>query len=205
LLRWYNKAPDRPVWIKSTRFPPGKEGNADVDDPKEMLDQLEAALADLKQQYELFFSGKRRSEPMQERKGLETKLLVWSRRAIVNNSDQLRFNNISGRFWAYANLWTRTARDLEEGRLRRDPSGTVARGGEERKEPVDREHLERVTSELLEARRSCGVGGDASEGPALRDTLYARALDISSSAGGKKVEFRVTVEDGKPKIKAVLR
>ena len=176
-----------------------------MDDAKAMLDQLEAALADLKHQYDLFFGGKRRGEPTKERKELETKLLVWSRRSIVNNTDQLRFHNLSGRFWAYANLWTRTVRDLEEGRLRRVPAGAAGRGGEGPSVPVDREHLERVTAELLEARRSCGIGGDASEGSALRDTLYARALEISSSAGGKKVEFRVSVEDGKPKIKAVVR
>ncbi len=98
-----------------------------MDDAKAMLDQLEAALADLKHQYDLFFSGKRRGEPTKERKGIETKLLSWSRRAIVNNTDQLRFNNLSGRFWAYANLWSRTVRDLEEGRVRRDPAGAVGR------------------------------------------------------------------------------
>src|SRR5512139_1221967 len=106
-----------------------------------MLDRLESALADLKHQYDLFFSGKRRGEPMKERKGLETKLLVLSRRAIVNNTDQLRFNNLSGRYWAFANLWSRTLRDLEEGRLRRDSVGAVTRACTEPKDPVDREHL----------------------------------------------------------------
>jgi hypothetical protein len=96
-------------------------------------------------------------------------------------------------------------RDLEEGRLRRDSAGSVSRRAAGPSVPVDREHLERVAAELISARRSCGVGGDESEGPALRDTLYARALEISSSAGGKRVEFRVSVEDGKPKVKAVLR
>ena len=33
---------------------------ADASDARELLDQLEAALADLKHQYDLFFSGKRR-------------------------------------------------------------------------------------------------------------------------------------------------
>lgn len=176
-----------------------------MDDAKAMLDQLESALADLKYQYDLFFGGKRRGEPMRERKGLEAKLLAWSRRSIVNNSDQMRFNNLSGRFWSYANLWTRMVRDLEEGRLRREPSGTAARTAAGTKEPVDRDHVERVAEELLAARRSLGIGGDASEAAALRDTLYAKALEISSSAGGKKVEFRVALEDGKPKIKAVVR
>ena len=176
-----------------------------MDDAKEILDRLEAALADLKHQYDLFFSGKRRSEPMKERKGIETKLLSLSRRAIVNNTDQLRFNNISGRYWTYANLWTRTVRDLEEGRIHRDTGGSVKRGPRKRVEPVDRENIDRVVDALLEARRSCGLDGDPSDIPTLRETLYARALEISSSAGGKKVEFRVTVEEGKPKIKAVLR
>jgi hypothetical protein len=176
-----------------------------VDDANELLDQLEAALVDLKHQYDLFFGGKRRGEPTKERKALETRLLVLSRRTIVNNTDQLRFTNLSGRYWAFANLWTRTVRDLEEGRLRRDAAGTVSRGGPSPTEPVDREHLDRVAAELAEARRSCGLGGDESEVTALKDTLYARALEISSSAGGKKVEFRVSVEEGKPKIRAVLR
>ena len=58
---------------------------------------------------------------------------------------------------------------------------------------------------LLEARRSCGLAGGPSDIPSLREMLYARALEISASAGGKRVEFLVSVEEGKPKVKAVLR
>ena len=133
------------------------------------------------------------------------KLLAGSRRSIVGNADQLRFNNLSGRYWAFANLWTRTLRDLEEGRMHRDAGGTVKRGAKVRRDPVDREHVDRAAEALLEARRSCGLPGDPSDIPSLRDTLYARALEISASAGGKKVEFLVSVEGGKPKVKAVLR
>ncbi len=39
----------------------------------------------------------------------------------------------------------------------------------------------------------------------IRQTLSARAEEIAQKAGGKKVEFRVSVEGGKPKIKAVMR
>jgi len=176
-----------------------------ADESKEMLDRMELDLVTLKHEYDLFLNGKRRAEPMKERKELETKLLVGSRRAIVGNADQLRFNNLSGRYWTYANLWTRTVRDLEEGRMHRDSGGSVRRTSGERKEPVDREHLDRAAEALLEARRSCGLPGDPSDIPSIRDTLYARALEISASAGGKKVEFLVSVEEGKPKVKAVLR
>ena len=124
---------------------------------------------------------------------------------IVGNADQLRFNILSGRYWAYANLWTRTVRDLEEGRMRRDSGGFVRRVVGERGDPVDREHVDRAAESLLEARRSCGLPGGPADIPSLREMLYARALEISASAGGKKVEFLVSVEGGKPKGKAVLR
>jgi hypothetical protein len=170
-----------------------------------MLARLEQELLALKHEYDLFFNGKRRAEPMKERRELETKLLVGSRRAIVGNADQLRFNNLSGRYWTYANLWTRTVRDLEEGRMHRDPGGNVRRAAGERTEPVDREHVDRAAEALLEARRSCGMPGGPADIPSLREKLYARALEISASAGGKKVEFVVSVEGGKPKVKAVVR
>jgi hypothetical protein len=186
-------------------FSRGGKGTTVADDSKEMLDRLERDLVALKHEYDLFFNGKRRAEPMKDRKELEAKLLVGSRRAIVGNADQLRFNNLSGRYWAYANLWTRTLRDLEEGRMRRDSGGNVRRVSGERKEPVDREHVDRTAEALMEARRSCGLAGGPADIPSLRETLYARALEISASGGGKKVEFVVSVEEGKPKVKAVLR
>jgi hypothetical protein len=186
-------------------FPGRGKGTSVADELKEMLDRLERDLGALKHEYDLFFNGKRRSEPMKERKELEAKFLVGSRRTIVGNADQLRFNNLSGRYWTYGNLWTRTVRDLEEGRMRRDSGGTVRRVIGKRKEPVDREHVDRAAEALLEARRSCGLAGGPSDLPSLRDSLYTRALEISGSAGGKKVEFLVSVEDGKPKVKAVVR
>ncbi len=176
-----------------------------MDDLKAALDRMEADLVDLKYQYDVFFQGKRRGEPMKERKDLESRIVTLSRRAITNNSDQLRFSNLQGKYWAFAHLWTRILRDLEEGRARRDAAGAITRLGKAPEPPVDREHIEQVAEQLLAARRACGVGGDPAEIAALRDTLYARAREISASAGGKKVEFRVSVEEGKPKVKAVLR
>ncbi|MBE0603120.1 MAG: hypothetical protein IH611_05770 [Deltaproteobacteria bacterium] len=183
-----------------------------MDDLKSMLDRLDADLVELKLQYDLFFQGGRRGEPTKERKDIETRILALSRRSIINSSDQLRFSNIQGRYWSFVNLWARIVRDLEEGRLRRDKTGGLTRQGTERipaggpaaPAPFDGGHIDRAAQELLEARRSCGLGGDPAELAALRETLQSRAKEISASSGGKKVEFRVSVEDGKPKVKATL-
>ena len=92
-----------------------------------MLDRLEADLAALKNQYDLFFQGGRRGEPSKERKELEFRLLALSRRSLVNSSDQLRFSNLQGKYWSFVNLWARIVRDFEEGRLRRDKTGALTR------------------------------------------------------------------------------
>ena len=177
-----------------------------MDDLKITLDRMAADLDALKHQYDLFFQGGRRSEPMKERRELESRILVLSRRSIVNGADQLRFSNLQGKYWSFANLWSRTVRDLEEGRLRRDAVGAIARPEPEKKEPADAGHIDRVARELLEARRSCGLAaGDPAELAALRERLVSRAREISANSGGKDVEFRVSVENGKPKIKATLR
>jgi hypothetical protein len=205
-----------------------------LDDLKITLDRLESELAALKGHYDLFFQGGRRGEPTRERKELEGRILALSRRSIVNSSDQFRFSNLQGKYWSYVNLWARIVRDFEEGRLRRDktgaltrvgtekgagagteagggagpaagtPQGTAAAAGAESADPFDADRIERAARELLEARRSCGMAADPSELAALRDSLASRAREISASAGGKKVEFHVSVEDGKPKIKARL-
>jgi hypothetical protein len=186
-------------------FVRGGKGTAVADDSKGMLDRMERDLAALKHEYDLFFIGKRRTEPMRERRDLETTFLVGSRRAIVGNADQLRFNNLSGRYWAFANLWTRMVRELEEGRTRRDSGGTVRRATTVEREPAGLAEIDRAAEALLEARRSCGIPCDPSDVRSIRETLRARALEISASAGGKRVEFVVSVEGGKPKVKAVVR
>jgi hypothetical protein len=206
-----------------------------LDDLKAALDRLEADLAALKGQYDLFFQGGRRGEPTKERKELEARILALSRRSIVNSSDQLRFANLQGKYWSFVNLWARIVRDFEEGRLRRDRTGALTRVGAEKSaggatapgaattpgpgaaspgpgpapsaakpEAFDAGHIDRVARELLEARRNCGLGGDPAELAALRETLASRAREISASSGGKRVEFHVSVEEGKPKVKATL-
>ena len=200
-----------------------------MDDLKNSLGQLEAELVELKNQYDFFFQGGRRGEPTRERKELESKLLALSRRAMVKSSDQHRFSNLQGKFWSHVNLWARIVRDFEEGRIRRDKTGALTRVGVGQSmeiksaEPkptapdtgpktaattpaptANTEHLDLAAKELLEARKKCGMQADPSELASLRNALELRAKELSASAGGKKVEFHVTVEEGKPKIKARL-
>jgi hypothetical protein len=175
-------------------------------DMKEMLDRIEAEIAGVKRQYDLFFQGIRRSEPSDKRREVEETVRRMGQRKIVNSNDQFRFHSLQSRFYSLSNLWVRMVRDLEEGRMKRDTSGTLVRGASPPPDPVDPAHIDQVIAELVEARRACGLpAGEEKDLSETREALLARAREISGKSGAKKVEFRVRVEEGKPKVKAVVR
>jgi hypothetical protein len=174
-------------------------------DIKELLDRIEAKIAEVRRQYDLFFQGTRRSEPADKRREIEEAVRRMGQRKIINTNDQFRFNNLQCRFYSHVNLWARMVRDMEEGRLTRDASGTLVRGGSPPQDPVDPSHMNQVIADLFEARKACGLPAGEEDLSATREALQARAREIAGKSGGRKVEFRVSVEAGKPKIKAVVR
>jgi len=183
---------------------PGGMGMANGADLKETLDRLEAEIADVKRQYDLFFLGVRRAEPSDLRREVDETIRRMGQRRIINTNDQFRFHTLQSRFYSLSNLWMRMIREMEEGRLARDHSGALVRqaGPLPPKDPVEPSHLEQVIGELSEARRTCGLPAGEEDLSAIRETLLARAREIAGKTGGKNVEFRISVEDGKPKVKA---
>jgi hypothetical protein len=175
-------------------------------DMKDLLDRIEAEIAGVKRQYDLFFQGIRRSEPSDKRREVEETVRRMGQRKIVNSNDQFRFHSLQSRFYSLSNLWVRMVRDLEEGRVKRDSSGTLVRGASTSPDPVDPAHIDQVIAELVEARRACGLpAGEEKDLSDTREALLVRAREIAGKSGARKVEFRVRVEEGKPKVKAVLR
>jgi len=179
----------------------GKSEGVPVDDMKAVLDGLEAQVAEVKRQYDLFFQGGRRSEPLEERRALEARVRQMAQRRIVNTSDQFRFNAIQGRFYSLLNLWTRTVRNLEGGCPAREAAGSAPAGVPGGPEP----EIDAAVERLREARAACGLPAGPAEMAAIREALRAEARRIAERSGRRIVEFRVTVEDGRPRIRAVTR
>jgi hypothetical protein len=176
-----------------------------VTDLKNALDKIEADLNELKRQYDLFFQGTRRTEPLEERRILGWMVSRMGQRKLPNTSDQFRFSSLQNRFHSYSNLWTRMIRDLEEGRLTRDSGGKIARATPLGKETIPPDQLDQVLEQLKSARKECGITTEEKDLDALREILKTRAAEIAEKSGARRIEFRVTIEGGKPKIKAGTR
>lgn len=185
-----------------------------TDELKGTLDRIQAGLAEVKKQYEFFFLGTRKTEPIAERKALEETIRRVGQRRIINTIDQFRFNSLQGSFYTQSNLWARIVRDIEEGRIGRDSAGALARqaaapapsGPPPSNGPVDPGHVDQVVARFVNVQRECGVAMSDEHVAALRDTLLAKAGEIAAASGeGRSVEFRILLEDGRPKIRAVAR
>jgi hypothetical protein len=170
-------------------------------DMKEMLDRIEAEIAGIKRQYDLFFQGIRRSEPSDKRREVEETVRRMGQRKIVNSNDQFRFHGLQSRFYSLSNLWVRMVRDLEEGRMKRDPSGALGRGASPRPDPVDPGHIEQVIAELVRPAGRAGCRG-RKEGP-LRNPGGASRPRRNRRKSGGQVEFRISVEE-ETEVKARL-
>ncbi len=177
------------------------------DDPKSVLDDLDRQFDDLRKQYELFFSGGRKTDPGRERAGYENTIRKLGQRTLTSTQDQFRFNAIQARYYSFANHWIRTLRDLEEGRLARDARGALSRSAPQAANPIDPADLDQAARRLAEARVECGLpAASMSDLAGLKEALLSRARDIAArSQGNGKVEFRISVEEGKPKIRAILK
>jgi hypothetical protein len=178
---------------------------ANGQDMKETLDRIEEDIARVKRLYDLYFQGSRRTEPSDKRREVEETLRRMGQRKIVNTNEQFRFNSLQTRFYSLSNLWARMVRDLEEGRLTRDTTGPPMRVTAKAPDPVDPARLDRVIGELVEARKACGLPAGEEDLSATREALLARAREIAEKSGGRHVEFQIRIEEGKPKVKAVVR
>ena len=186
-----------------------------ADDLKSTLDRLQASLSEVKRQYEFFFLGTRKTEPISERRALEETIRKFGQRRIPNTIEQFRFNSLQSSFYTLSNLWARIVRDIEEGRLGRDTAGALARSASTpgtapadspAEGPVDPAHVDQVVARFLIVRRECGIPTGDRDAAAIRETLLSKAREIAAASGdGKYVEFKILLEDGRPKIKAVTR
>lgn len=194
------------------------------------LDELEQKLFLLKMNYEKYFSGIERVEPYRDREELRRMVRDMAEEGIRNPTQAFKFQGLKARFQSFELYWTRNLKMMEAGthpkmRFKADAkaraaAAAAAAGGptpaEERlsaeQEQVLRERAERMEREerayklvydkYLEARARCGQSTDIGF-DAVREALTKQVRQIKSTYNVESVKFRIVVEDGKAKVKAV--
>ena len=185
------------------------------------LDEIEQRMFVLKINYEKYFAGLERVEPIRDRDEVRRDMREFLDEPIRNAQQRFRYQSLKSRFQSLELYWQRNLTMVERGthpkmKFRAD-TRAKAREAEpeslsseqievlrERQENLDREDraYKLVYDKYIEARQKCGQSTDMSF-DAVREALKKQVRTIKSTYQCEGVKFRIVVEEGKAKVKAV--
>lgn len=185
------------------------------------MEEIERRMYLLKINYEKYFSGVEPVEPLREKDDLKRHMLEISRRRIVTTRERHKWNSLKARMTSLEQYWKRNLLMIERGthpkmqfraNRRANQSGTPVNTGVESRLEAQRHARERAIQEEVElrkvydrfvdARKKCGQDADLSY-RAVRQVLRGQARTIRSRYRCEDVKFKVSVEKGQAKVKAV--
>jgi hypothetical protein len=179
---------------------------------EEELAKLEDNIRRLKIEYDTYFSGGQPRPPHDTVFRVESTIKKFSdNTARLNFGQRFRFNQLMQKYAVYSDLWRRRLKDKEEGRGRfappprpreeKVPDGAfriVCSNPEKEKEKVDE-----LLKAMIEAKRQVGERVDNIDPLQFGKFVGEKTRQLKESLGCEKVQFSVSVEDGRVKFKAV--
>lgn len=188
----------------------------------EDLAQLEKELRRLKIEYEVYFNGGTPRPPSDTQWRVEQLIKKHSDQSEMKYRQRFRYNNLASNFAKQWTVWRQKLQQREEGRAphhygaaaRALEAERAARAAAARKmlddtgfsivcqDPrIELDKVERLYHAMLAARERTGESGRHTTLEQFREFLAHKAGDLKKQ-GIKKIEFSVTIEDNKVRLKA---
>jgi hypothetical protein len=197
--------------------------------PEEDLVQLEKDIRTLKIEYEQFFGGGRKRPPADTQWRVESLIKRYSDRgAQMSYSQRFRYTNIAQTFAKYCEIWRKKIKEREEGTTHRH-FGAAAKAIEAQRasavgvpEPkgtskservpafamsfTDPDHeakkIEQLYQKLVEVRTATGEKGGTPSFEDFGKFVRQKTRELKGKQRAVQVEYTVSVEDGRVKLKA---
>lgn len=178
----------------------------------EDINQFEKLLNELIIKYEQYFLGIEKREPLRLLVQVERHSQSYLSGGITTSSLKFRYNSLVARFITYRQYWTRIIRLMEEGKYSRDrfKMKIHEREREQAAEaaapaaptPPAESGIDQLFQQYLEARATCHLPVEGISPEMITAAIEKQRPLIIERYHCREVEFRVVIEDGKPKIKA---
>lgn len=175
--------------------------------PRE-IEALENELEELRVAYEKYFLGVERKIPDKKHEEVARKIRTMAETFTPNTALRFRLQNLKAKLISYEYYWKRVLREIEEGTYHRHLYRMRRLGIEPppaaKKEPSPSpDPLEGVIEAYARALKELGKTPPPPE--KLRTLLKQQEEELKRRHQGKRIEFKVEVEGGAPRIKAVLK
>jgi hypothetical protein len=171
---------------------------------------IEKKLAQLKNDYEQYFMGLQKTAPEKLRSEVERLIQFYSSQRITNAALNFRYKAAVSRYNSYRSYWDRVLREIEEGRYVRDVfkmrlhdrmREAAAQPAKPKEAPAEEDKIKRIYEEYIEARKKTHEPPVKYE--AFAEIIKKQAPAIIEKYHCSSVDFKVVIEDGKAKLKAV--
>jgi hypothetical protein len=187
--------------------------------PEQDIAQLETLLRQLEKEYDQFFCGLLRREPVATENALLAIVRVYVGRPLQNPTLGFKYTSLVARYNAFRTVWTRKLREREEGRAGgscvarpvvpprpepRHPAHTVAHPGEYlSSDPLhEPRHLEQFFETYRRLRAESGEATEKLRVESFQKALAEKVEKIKREQGCEAVLIRVTKEQGRTRIVA---
>lgn len=173
-------------------------------EPMEQINLLEKKLAELKVEYDKYFAGVEKIEPVSLKE--EVKRLVRRLSTLYVNNTAIRFrkDNVIAHFNSYNQYWNRILRQIEDGTYVRDVFKADYRDrvkmGAGRNGPAD---IQRDKSPAREASQPAGGGGEPREFEDLFQNLVSTKKRLGESTDN--IQYEVLSSNLKKQSDAIKR
>ncbi|HTS69279.1 MAG TPA: MXAN_5187 C-terminal domain-containing protein [Terriglobia bacterium] len=177
----------------------------------EEFNKLDDDLRRLKVEYEVYFNGGSPRPPHDTLYRVETAIKRFSSdQSMLNFSQRFRFTSLQQKYAVNKNLWQRKLQEKEEGRSltgqQKRQIETPIGDGTFRvvfSDPeAETEKVRQLLQAMQEARKRTGETMASLDASAFHKFIKAKANQVRTSLGCDKVQFSISVEDGKVKFKA---
>jgi len=178
------------------------------------INSLDTKLADVKFLYEQYFIGMEKKEPFKLRKEVQDIIKVLTRTYIKSTVQKFRFHALIAKYATYSRLWDRILREIEEGTYKRDIFRIKVKEWQDNKK-IKREKeketiaagkadpLQQLFDQYIETRKKSNESINNISKEKFAETITSQVSEIKKKFKCKSVSFKVIIEDGKTKLKAV--
>ena len=175
----------------------------------ENLTRLDEGIRRLKIDYEVYFNGGSPRPPMDAHWRVEMLVKQYSDSQKLNFAQRFRYNSLVQKFSVYNDLWRQKLKGREEGQGRfatRIPEATADDGITRiicRDPSRESEKVDQLLKAMVDARRKCGESIRNLDPLAFKKFVQDKTAQLQKRLGCKTVQYVVSVEEGKVKLKAI--
>lgn len=168
------------------------------------LDETERAIAQLKRDFEMYFSGASKQPPIDSRTKLDKIIRKQGQNASYSYAQRFRFNTLAARFNIYQDLWSKQLKAKEEGKFAAGNSPIPP----SREAPITTRirktvnKTEKLFNQYAQFRQKNGEAPPNMDIEKFSKLINSQRDALIRKYHCKDVDFYIAVEEGKTRLKA---